>query len=147
MAVTTDLVDNIADIHPRNKLDVGNRLALWALAKTYKKEGMTYSGPLYKSMTVEGNKARLSFAHVAQGLRSRDGKALNEFQVGTAAGKFVDAQATIDGKTVVVSAEGVKNPKTVRFGWRKIANPNLVNSAGLPASPFQTDNWQGGTGE
>ncbi len=147
MAVTTDLVDNIADIHPRNKLDVGNRLALWALVKTYAKEGMTYSGPLYKSMAVEGNKARLSFAHVAEGLRSRDGKSLNEFQIAGADGKFFDAKAVVDEKTVVVSAEAVKRPQTVRFGWRKIANPNLVNSAGLPASPFQTDNWQGGTGE
>jgi sialate O-acetylesterase len=147
MAVTTDLVDNIADIHPRNKLDVGNRLALWALAKTYQKEDVIYSGPLYQSMTIDGDKARLAFAHVAEGLRSRDGKPLNEFQIAAADGKFVDAQAMVDGKTIVVSAEGVRNPKVVRFGWRKIANPNLVNSAGLPASPFQTNNWQGGTGE
>jgi sialate O-acetylesterase len=147
MAVTTDLVDNIADIHPRNKLDVGNRLALWALAKTYNQQGITYSGPLYKSMTVKDDKVRLSFAHVAEGLRSRDGKPLSEFQIAAADGKFVDAQAKVDGKTVVVSAEGVKSPKTVRFGWHKIANPNLVNSVGLPASPFQTDTWQGGTGE
>jgi len=147
MAVTTDLVDNIADIHPRNKLDVGNRLALWALAKTYKKQGTTYSGPLYKSLAIEGDKARVSFAHTAEGLRSRDQKSLNEFQIAGADGKFVAADAIIDGNTVVVSASAVKSPKTVRFGWRKITNPNLVNSAGLPASPFQTDDWQGGTGE
>jgi sialate O-acetylesterase len=147
MAVTTDLVDNIADIHPRNKLDVGNRLALWALAKTYKKQGTTYSGPLYKSIAIEGNKVRVSFAHTAEGLRSRDQKSLNEFQIAGADGKFVAAEATIDGNTVVVSASEVKIPQTVRFGWRKITNPNLVNSAGLPASPFQTDDWQGGTGE
>lgn len=147
MAVTTDLVDNIADIHPRNKLDVGNRLALWAMAKTYKKQGTAYSGPLYKSIAIEGDKARVSFAHTAEGLRSRDKKPLNEFQIAGADGKFVAADATVDGNSVIVSASEVKNPKAVRFGWRKIANPNLVNSAGLPASPFQTDNWQGGTGE
>lgn len=147
MAVTTDLVDNIADIHPRNKLDVGNRLALWALAKTYEKEGTTYSGPLYKSMKVEGDKVRLSFAHTAQGLRSRDGKPLTEFEIAGPDGQFLPAEAVVDGNTVVVSAGQVKKPKSVRFGWRKIANPNLVNSAGLPASPFQTDDWRGGTGE
>ncbi|MGI9466011.1 MAG: sialate O-acetylesterase [Rubripirellula sp.] len=147
MAVTTDLVDNITDIHPRNKLDVGNRLSLWALAKTYEKQGTTYSGPLYKSMAIEGDKARVSFAHTAEGLRSRDEKPLSEFQIAGSDGKFVAAQAIVDGNTVIVSASEVKSPKTVRFGWRKIANPNLVNSTGLPASPFQTDNWQGGTGE
>ena len=147
MAVTTDLVDNIADIHPRNKLDVGNRLALWALAKTYEEEGLTYSGPLFKSMTVQGDKAHLSFAHTAKGLRSRDENPLNEFQIAGADGKFFAADAVINGSTVVVSAGEVQSPKTVRFGWRKIANPNLINSVGLPASPFQTDNWRGGTGE
>ncbi len=147
MAVTTDLVDNIGDIHPRNKLDVGNRLALWALAKTYGDKKVTYSGPLYKSMKVEGGKIRLQFAHVAEGLKSRDDKPLTEFQIAGADGKFVAAKAEIAGGDVVVSADGVKSPTQVRFGWHKLANPNFVNSAGLPASPFQTNNWQGGTGE
>jgi sialate O-acetylesterase len=147
MAVTTDLVDSIRDIHPRNKLDVGNRLALWALAKTYGDKKLTYSGPLYKSMKVEGKKVRLQFAHVAEGLKSRDDKPLTEFQVAGANGEFVAAKAEIDGASVVVHAEGVKSPTQVRFGWHKLTNPNLVNSAGLPASPFQTNNWQGGTGE
>lgn len=146
MAVTTDLVDNIADIHPRNKLDVGKRLALWALAKTYQKHSLAYSGPLYESMAIEGNEARVAFAHAANGLKSRDGKPLNEFQVAGEDGIFFDAKATADGKTVVVSSDEVEAPRTVRFGWHKVANPNLVNSEGLPASPFQTDNWRGGTG-
>lgn len=145
MAVVTDLVDNIADIHPRNKLDVGNRLALWALAKTYGKD-VVYSGPLYRSMTIDGNKVRLSFAHAA-GLKSRDGKPLREFQVAGEDGRFVDAVAEIDGETVIVSAEAVAAPQQVRFGWHKLTNPNLVNGSGLPASPFQTSNWLGGTGE
>lgn len=147
MAVTTDLVDNIADIHPRNKLDVGNRLARWALAKTYGRKSVVYSGPLYKSMKVDGKSIRVEFAHAAEGLKSRDGKALSEFQIAGADGKFVDAEAKIDGGTVVVSSSEVSDPKNVRFGWHKVANPNLINSDGLPASPFQTDNWQGGTGE
>ncbi len=145
MAVTTDLVDNIKDIHPRNKLDVGNRLALWALAKNYDQPKVTYSGPLYESMKIEGNQIRLQFAHSA-GLKSRDGKPLNEFQIATAEGEFVDAVATIDGDTVVVEAKGIASPAQVRFGWHKLANPNLVNAAGLPASPFQTNQWRGGTG-
>ena len=147
MAVTTDIVENIADIHPRNKFDVGNRLALWALAKEYGKKDLVYSGPLYESMAVEGDKVRLSFAHVGGGLKSRDGKPLAEFQIAGADGKFVPAKATIEDNVVVVCGEGVPAPKQVRFGWRNIANPNLMNAEGLPASPFQTDHWKGGTGQ
>ena len=146
MAVTTDIVHNIGDIHPRNKRDVGKRLALWALAKTYGKD-LVYSGPLYKSMKVEGKKIRLSFAHTGGGLKSRDGKPLNEFQIAGADGKFVPAKATVDGKTVVVESDKVASPTQVLFGWHKTANPNLVNKEGLPASPFRTKDWLGGTGE
>jgi sialate O-acetylesterase len=147
MAVTTDVVHNIGDIHPRNKFDVGNRLALWALAKEYGKKDLVYSGPLYKSMKVEGNKILLSFAHVGGGLKSRDGKPLSEFEIAGADRKFVPAEAAIDGDTLVVEAKEVASPTQVRFGWRNVANPNLVNKEGLPASPFQTNGWQGGTGE
>jgi len=147
LAVTTDLVDDLKDIHPRNKQPVGDRLALWALVKDYGKKGLVYSGPLYKSMKIEGKKVRVSFAHVAGGLIARDGKELNEFRIAGADGRFVPAKAVIDGKTVVVSAESVAAPKNVRFAWRNDANPNLMNKARLPASPFRTNNWQGGTGE
>jgi len=147
MAVITDLVDNIKDIHPQNKKDVGGRLALWALAKVYDKKDLVYSGPLYKGMKVEGSKVRLEFAHVGGGLKSRDGKPLTEFEVAGDDGKFVPAEATIDGDVVVVQARDVAKPAVVRFGWRNTANPNLMNKEGLPASPFQTENWTGGTGE
>jgi sialate O-acetylesterase len=147
MVVTTDLVDDIRDIHPTDKKDVGNRLALWALAKDYGKKDLVYSGPLFKSMKVEGDKVRLQFAHVGGGLASRDGKPLSEFEVAGSDGKFVPAEAGIDGDTVVVRAKGVAAPTQVRFGWHTVANPNLMNKEGLPASPFQTNNWQGGTGE
>jgi sialate O-acetylesterase len=147
MAVSTDLVDNIRDIHPQNKLDVGNRLALWALAKEYGKKDLVYSGPLYKSMKIEGDKIRLSFAHLGGGLKARDGKPLCEFEIAGTDGKFVAAEAAIDGDTVIVKAKEVTSPTQARFGWRNEANPNLINKEGLPASPFQTDNWQGGTGE
>jgi sialate O-acetylesterase len=146
MAVTTDIVHNIGDIHPINKKDVGNRLALWALAKTYGKKDLVYSGPLYMGMKVEDGRIRLNFAHTGAGLVARDGKLLSEFQVAGKDGKFVPARAVIDGQTVLVSAEGVAEPMQVRFGWHKKTNPNLMNKEGLPASPFQTDHWQGGTG-
>ncbi|MCH2065477.1 MAG: hypothetical protein MK194_17340 [Roseibacillus sp.] len=146
MAVTTDIVHNIGDIHPRNKHDVGERLARWALARHYQKKGVVYSGPLYKAMKVEGSRIRLAFAH-SDGLKSRDGKDLNEFKIAGSDAQFVDAKAEIEGKFVLVSAESIKNPTQVRFGWHKVANPNLVNRVGLPASPFQTEKWTGGTGE
>jgi sialate O-acetylesterase len=147
MVVVTDLVDKIGDIHPGNKHDIGHRLALLALAKTYGKKDTVYSSPLYKGMKVEGNKIRLSFAHTGTGLKARDGKTLTEFEIAGEDGKFVPAKAEVDGKTVLVWAEGIDQPTQVRFGWSNTANPNLVNSAGLPASPFRTKDWQGVTGE
>jgi sialate O-acetylesterase len=137
MAVTTDIT-NLNDIHPRNKQDVGKRLALWALANTYGKSDLVYSGPLYKSMTVEGNKIRIEFEHVGGGLKSRDDKPLSWFTIAGKEGEFVEATATIDGKTVVVSSDAVAEPAAVRFGWNELAEPNLINAEGLPAGPFRT---------
>jgi sialate O-acetylesterase len=140
MAVTVDISD-IKDIHPRNKQDVGKRLALWALAKLHGKKDLVYSGPLYKSMAVEGNKIRIAFDHVGSGLMSRDGQPLTRFTIAGEDKNFVDAKAEIDGATVVVSADSVSNPAAVRFGWHEEAEPNLSNKEGLPASPFRTDKW------
>jgi len=139
MAVTTD-IGNVKDIHPKNKQDVGKRLALWALAETYGKQ-VAYSGPLYNSMKVDGNQIRLSFDH-ADVLKSRDGKPLTEFTIAGEDRKFVPATAVIDGDQVVVSSDQVAKPAAVRFGWHDTATPNLVNGAGLPASPFRTDDWE-----
>jgi sialate O-acetylesterase len=138
MAVTVDISD-IKDIHPKNKQDVGKRLALWALAKLYGKNDLVFSGPLYKSMTVEGNKIRLAFDHVGGGLSSRDGQPLTWFTIAGEDKNFVPAKAEIDGATVVVSADNVAQPVAVRFGWHQEAEPNLSNKEGLPASPFRTD--------
>lgn len=138
MAVTVD-ISNITDIHPRNKQDVGKRLALWALAKDYGKQDLVYSGPLYKSMSVEGNKIRIAFDHVDGGLVSRDGQPLTHFTIAGDDKNFVEAQAEIDGDTVVVQAQSISQPVAVRFGWHQEAEPNLSNKAGLPASPFRTD--------
>jgi sialate O-acetylesterase len=140
MAVTTDIA-TIGDIHPPNKQDVGKRLALWALANTYGKKDLVYSGPLYESLAVEGEKIRLKFKHAAPGLVSRDGKPLSWFSIAGEDKQFHPATAQIDGDTVVVSSPSVPKPVAVRFGWNQIAEPNLSNKAGLPASPFRTDKW------
>ncbi|HVX14334.1 MAG TPA: sialate O-acetylesterase [Pirellulales bacterium] len=140
MAVTTDISD-INDIHPRNKQEVGRRLALWALARFYSQNELVYSGPLYESMTVEGGRIRVKFRHAAGGLAVRGDKPLSWFSIAAADKKFVPAQATIDGETVVVEAAEVGTPVAVRFGWHQTAEPNLMNKSGLPASPFRTDDW------
>ncbi len=137
MAVTTDIT-HLTDIHPKNKQDVGKRLALWALARTYGKEGLVYSGPLYKSMKVEGNKVRIEFEHVGSGLKSRDGQPLSWFTIASKEGDFVEATAAIDGNSVVVSSDQLAEPAAVRFGWDQLAEPNLMNAESLPAGPFRT---------
>ncbi|MFH1920027.1 MAG: 9-O-acetylesterase, partial [Planctomycetota bacterium] len=139
MAVTTD-VANVKDIHPKNKQDVGRRLALWALANTHGKD-LVYSGPLYESMSVEAGKIRVRFKHVGGGLVAKGGD-LTHFTIAGADGQFVPATATIDGDSIVVHAEQVAEPAAVRFGWRDDAEPNLFNAEGLPASPFRTDDFE-----
>ena len=141
MAVTTDIA-TVNDIHPPNKQDVGRRLALWALAKTYGKTNLVFSGPLFESMKVERSRVRLNFSNVGGGLVTRDAKMLTDFFVAGADKKFFPALATIvGGEFLVVSAPQVPNPVAVRFGWNQTAEPNFGNQAGLPASPFRTDRW------
>ena len=136
MAVIND-VGNPKNIHPRNKQVVGARLALWALAKTYGKD-IVYTGPLYKSMTVEGKGIRIAFDH-ATGLKSRDGKPLTFFEIAGKDGKYAPADAIVDGETVVVSSPTVPEPTAARFAWDNIASPELVNGAGIPANSFRTN--------
>jgi sialate O-acetylesterase len=143
MAVTMD-IGNPDDIHPKNKQDVGKRLALWALANTYGKKDIVYSGPLYKSMKVEGDKIRIAFDHVGGGLAAKGGE-LTHFIIAEEGKDFVAAKAVIDGDTIVVSADGVGKPAAVRYGWENGAEPNLFNKEGLPASPFRTDDRRGET--
>lgn len=139
MAVLTDIT-TLNDIHPPNKQEVGRRLALWALANSYGKKDLVYSGPLYKSSKVDGNKVVITFDHAA-GLKARDDKDLSWWTIAGEDKKFVPAKATISGATIVVTADSVAAPVAVRFGWHQLAEPNLVNGAGLPASPFRTDKW------
>jgi sialate O-acetylesterase len=133
-AVITDVGD-IDDIHPRNKQEVGRRLALIALNRTYGRKDLECSGPVFKSMTVEGNRIRVRFDH-ASGLKSRDGKPLTWFEVLGEETEWVKAEAAIDGETVLVSSPQVARPVSVRFAWHKLAQPNLANGAGLPAATF-----------
>lgn len=135
-------IGEAGDIHPRNKQDVGYRLALAALKLTYGDDKVVYSGPVYKSMKVEGNKIRLSFNHVGSGLMAAKDKYgyLKGFAIAGSDKKFVWAKAMIEGDNVIVWSEGVKNPTAVRYAWAD--NPedaNLYNKERLPASPFRTD--------
>jgi sialate O-acetylesterase len=143
MAVTTD-IGEAHDIHPRNKQDVGKRLAAIALHDIYGKS-IEYSGPVYQSMKVEGNNIRISFTHVGDGLLAKDKYGyLKGFEIAGADQKFKYAKAWIEGNTVVVSSDQVSNPVAVHFAWAD--NPedaNLFNKNGFPAVPFRTDTWKG----
>ena len=140
MVVTND-IGNLENIHPTNKQDVGHRLALWALGKTYGKDGLEYSGPVYRSMEIKGKKIVLHFDHADKGLMKK-GKDLREFIIAGEDGVFYSAKAKIRGNTVEVSSSKVKKPAAVRFAFTNGALPNLFNSEGLPASAFRTDNWE-----
>lgn len=164
MVVTVDIADadrihpknnDFNGIHPHNKQEVGRRLSLWAMAKVYGRK-LVYSGPIYRSMAVEGKKVRLQFDHSGSGLVASDGKPLTHFTIAgadpaspggadAASQQFVPATATIEGNTIAVWSEQVAKPVAVRFAWRDDATPNLANKEGLPASPFRTDSWKGVT--
>lgn len=140
LAVANDIGDE-KDIHPKNKQEVGRRLALWALAKDYGKTGMLYSGPIYKSAKIDGDKVRVSFDEAA-GLKTRDGKAPATFQIAGADQKWQWAKAKIEGESVVVWNDSVKKPVGVRYNWAAWSkDDNLVNKDGLPASCFRTDEF------
>jgi sialate O-acetylesterase len=140
MIVTTDLVDDLTDIHPRDKKDVGERLARWALTDEYGRKDIEVSGPMFRSMDIQGDKAILHFDHIGGGLVSKDAKPLKWFDIAGAGGAFFPAIATIDGDTVVLTSPKVPAPQVVHFAWDEAACANLFNKAGLPAIPFRTDN-------
>ncbi|HYE53514.1 MAG TPA: sialate O-acetylesterase, partial [Chitinophagaceae bacterium] len=144
MAVIIDIGES-KDIHPRNKQDVGKRLAANALANTYRKK-MEYTGPVFKSMKIEGNKAILSFDHAAE-LEVRPASDLvNGFEIAGADQRFYQATARIEGNRIVVSAPEVTKPAAVRYAWADDPqNLNLYNKAGFPAAPFRTDTWKART--
>ena len=141
MIPTTDLVANLHDIHPTNKRDVGVRLARLALADTYGRK-IIAQAPVFAGLEKQSNgRLRVRFKNAASGLKTRDGRPPSDFSIAGADRKFVPADATIVGDSVVVGSAAVPEPVAVRFAWSETATPNLENVAGLPAFPFRTDSW------
>jgi sialate O-acetylesterase len=138
MAVTMD-IGNELDIHPKNKHEVGRRLALWALARTYGRPVPVWSGPLYSHHTVENGALRLHFEHAGAGLWA-PGR-LTHFEIRGEDGAWKPAAAKLEGATVVVSSPEVPAPVAARYGFANAAETRLRNSAGLPASSFTTETW------
>jgi sialate O-acetylesterase len=138
MAISADIGD-AGDIHPRNKQDVGKRLALIAMANDYGQK-IEYSGPTYKSMKIRGAKIQIKFDH-SKGLATVGNAAPTGFAIAGADKIFHWAQAKISGSTITVWSETVAKPAAVRYNWAFNPIGNLVNKAGLPASQFRTDNW------
>ena len=141
LVVITDLVDNVKDIHPKNKLDVGNRLANWALAETYRKEGFVYKSPMYKSMEVQRNKAIITFDNAPNGLKASD-QYISEIYIAGPDKVFFGATAKIEKNKLIVSSPEVSNPAAVRFAFNNAAIGNLFSKEGLPVNPFRTDDWE-----
>jgi len=139
MAVTIDLGE-WNDIHPDNKKDVGERLALAARKLVYREKSLVSSGPLYRSSEIRDEEIVLNFDHTGSGLIANDGEELSHFSIATDDKKFVWAKARIEGDKVIVRAEGITHPRYVRYAWSdNPAGANLYNFEGLPASPFRTD--------
>lgn len=139
MAVTMD-IGNPDNIHPRNKQDVGKRLAFWALAHTYGRSSLVFSGPLYRSLKKEKNRIRLFFDHTGGGLVASGGD-LTDFEIAGNDREFIPAEARIDGSSIIVLSDSVQDPLAVRYAFHNADEPNLFNAEGLPASSFRTDNW------
>ncbi|MDI3253680.1 MAG: sialate O-acetylesterase [Bacillota bacterium] len=137
MAVTLDIGDR-NNVHPADKQDVGARLALAARALVYGEPQLEYSGPLFRTATVEGRAMRVWFDHAGGGLMIH-GTELKGFEIAGEDGKFVPAKARIEGQTVVVEATDVSRPQAVRYGWASFTDANLFNQAGLPASTFTSE--------
>ena len=141
MVVISDLVDNVQDIHPQNKLDVATRLANWALAETYGKSVGAYKSPQYRSMSTETGRIRIQFDFAPNGLISKNG-AVTGFEIAGDDRIFYPATAIIEGTSVLVSALQVKSPVAVRFGFQNESMPNLFSKEGLPVDMFRTDGWR-----
>ena len=140
MVVVSDLVDNVRDIHPRNKLDVGKRLANYALAETYKQNVGAYKSPAFESMKIEKDKVRLNFSNILTGLKC-SAKTPGKFLIAGDDQKFVEATAKIEGSNIVLSSKLVKTPVAVRFCFDDTSMPDVFSAEGLPLAPFRTDKW------
>jgi len=141
MVVITDLVDNLKDIHPQNKKDVGIRLAKWALSENYKLNGLTYKSPVFKDFVIIENKMIITFNFIGKGIECRGNK-VNELYISGKNGVFYPADSKIENNKLVVWNDNVKNPVAVRYAFGNTACGNLFNVEGLPVAPFRTDNWE-----
>lgn len=140
MATAID-IGEVGDIHPKNKQDVANRLVLAAKKVAYQKD-VVYSGPVLKSMTIEGNKLRLRFENVGSGFLIKDKYAYPKgFAIAGTDKNFVWAKAIVEGNDIVVYADNVQQPMAVRYNWGNSPDGNIYNKENLPAVPFRTDNW------
>ncbi len=140
MIVVSDLVTDIDDIHPKNKRDVGLRLANYALAQTYGQQNLVYKSPQYKSMSVETDKIRISFSDDGGGLVSKNGGS-KEFLIAGDNKVFMPATVTIEGSSIVVFNKSIAHPVAVRFGFDNTTIPDLFSKNGLPVNSFRTDDW------
>ncbi|HAH22354.1 MAG TPA: sialate O-acetylesterase [Prolixibacteraceae bacterium] len=140
MVVISDLVDNVKDIHPKNKLDVGKRLAAYALSETYKQNMGEYKSPSFESMNIVKDKVHITFSHATEGLRCT-GKSPSKFMIAGEDQKFIPGTAKIEGNTVTVSSKLVKAPVAVRFCFDDSTTPDIFSNYGLPVAPFRTDKW------
>ncbi len=143
MVVTTDLAGNARDIHPTNKLDVGRRLGRLALAKTYGvSKGPVRSPRFARQESAPGGRLYIHFDHAPTGLATSDGLPPSHFQIAGEDGHFFPALGELRRSAVILHSPRVPDPLYVRFAWHETANPNLINSAGLPAIPFRTDDLE-----
>lgn len=145
MVVISDLVENVKDIHPRQKRKVGERLAGWALAETYHKAVDAYRSPQYKRLEIKNDKAIVYFDNAQEGLmiKSGDPKAkATEFYIAGKDRNFLPADVKIEGDRVIVTNAKVKAPAAVRFSFSSAGIGNIFSKAGLPVAPFRTDDWE-----
>ncbi len=126
------------DVHPKNKQEIGRRFALIARANVYGENKLVYSGPIYKSMDINGNKVKIEFDHVGSGLVAKNGK-LDGFAIAGKDGKFVWANGKIDGNTIILWSNEIEHPTTINYGFGRNPITSLYNKEGLPASPFRTN--------
>ena len=141
MVCTIDLGE-AEDIHPKDKQDVGFRLALQAEKTVYGKQ-VTVTGPMLRSFRIEGNTVRISYAEIGSGLRTKDNLSPREFTIAGADKKFFKATAQIQGNEIIVKSDKVENPVALRYAWSDNPDCNLINTEGFPAVPFRTDTWKG----
>jgi len=141
MVVITDLVENVKDIHPSNKIDVAKRLAAYALAETYGQQVGIYKSPMFTRMDIKGDKAHLFFDNAPNGFKLSNGKTATEFYIAGSDKVFHPADVKIEKDRLIVSSKNVKQPEAVRFSFSNTAISNIFSKEGLPVAPFRTDNW------